>query len=108
MIDGVDRKMAVTLQLGAAVGTLPALLFFGLLLLLGRLPGAPARPFTHHHFKQALRLHLTFWLVSLLSCGLGFVLLAIPVLLLSLKAARAAEAGEWFQMPWVGGPPLLQ
>ncbi|HNC95987.1 MAG TPA: hypothetical protein PKW90_07675, partial [Myxococcota bacterium] len=67
--------------------------------------GSPARPFVQFHYSQALRLHGSFWGISLLSCGIGLLILAVPVLWMSLRAADAAGAGEWFRMPYVGGPP---
>lgn len=101
-LDPIDRQMGASVHRGAAYGTIVYLGGMLLLSLLRFLPGAPDRPFSRYHLAQATLLHLAFTLVSVATCGLGFVVLAVPVHLASLRAAEAAAKGEWHVVPVVG------
>ena len=71
--------------------------------LLGLLPGAPARPFSRYHLAQATLFHTSYFLISILTCGIGLLVLAFPVRNASRAAAEAARRGEWRRMPVTGG-----
>jgi uncharacterized membrane protein len=98
----IERDMAHAVHLATAYWTFLYLPIFFLTGLLRLLPDAPERPFYRHHVAQATRLHLAFAIVSVVTCGVGFVVLSIPVYLASLRAAEAARRGEWYLAPLVG------
>ena len=63
--------------------------------------GTPS-PFVRHHTKQAALVHGAFALVSVATCGLGFLVLAIPVWMWTWRASEEARRGEWSVAPVIG------
>jgi hypothetical protein len=97
-VPAIERDMAASMHHTLAFGSFVVLPMYWAFAALGLLPDAPKRPFLRHHLHQASLLHLMYLGVSLVTCGLGFVLLALPVYLTSMRAHDAARRGEWYRL----------
>ena len=58
--------------------------------------------FVAFHALQSLYFGLAFFVISLLTCGVGAVLLVIPYAVFELIATMKAYEGEWYELPIVG------
>ncbi len=63
-------------------------------------------PFVRFHVMQSLWFNLLFIGVSLLTCGVGFLVLAAPFLIYTWRAAGEARQGRWYALPIVGQAAL--
>lgn len=64
-------------------------------------------PFLRFHRRQALVLGLILVAFSVVTCGVGLVLGAVPYLWFGYTAWHQARTGHWYQVPWLG-PRLVR
>ena len=72
-----------------------------------------ASPFVAFHALQSFYFGLLFFVIGLVTCGVGAVVLLIPYFVYEFIALRAANEGRWYLLPLVGewawnkhpGPP---
>lgn len=60
-------------------------------------------PFIAFHALQSFYFGLVFLVVTLVTCGVGGLLLIVPYFVFELIALREANAGRWYRLPLVGG-----
>jgi hypothetical protein len=58
--------------------------------------------FAAFHALQSLYFGLAFLLITLVTCGIGGLLLAIPYFVFEGIAALRAYEGQWYELPLVG------
>ena len=59
-------------------------------------------PFVAFHALQSFYFGLLFFLISLVTCGIGAILLIIPYFIYEFIALREANDGRWYRLPIVG------
>ncbi len=62
----------------------------------------PESDFARFHWRQSVAWGGALWILSLATCGIGFVVLAPIHVWFCFKAWRAARAGFWYPLPWIG------
>lgn len=58
--------------------------------------------FVAFHALQSLYFGIAFLVISLVTCGLGAVVLVWPYLIFEAIATIRAYEGEWYELPFVG------
>jgi len=58
--------------------------------------------FVAFHALQSLYFGLAFFVLSIVTCGLGALLLVIPYAVFEAIATMKAYEGEWYELPVVG------
>lgn len=58
--------------------------------------------FIAFHALQSLYFGLAFLILSIVTCGIGAILLGIPYLVFEVIATMKAYEGEWYELPVVG------
>lgn len=58
--------------------------------------------FVAFHCLQSVLFGLLFFVVSILTCGIGAVVLVIPYVVFEIIATIKAYEGEWYELPIVG------
>lgn len=58
--------------------------------------------FIAFHALQSLYFGLAFFVLSVVTCGIGAILLGIPYLVFEVIATIKAYEGEWYELPVVG------
>ena len=59
-------------------------------------------PFVAFHALQSFYFGLLFFVISLITCGVGAILLIIPYFIYEFIALREANEGRWYRLPLVG------
>lgn len=59
-------------------------------------------PFVAFHALQSFYFGLLFFLISLVTCGVGALVLVIPYFIYEFIALREANEGRWYHLPIVG------
>lgn len=58
--------------------------------------------FVAFHSLQSMLFGLAFFSISIVTCGIGAVLLVIPYVVFEIIATLKAYEGEWYELPIVG------
>lgn len=58
--------------------------------------------FVAFHALQSLYFGLAFFVITVVTCGLGAIVLGIPYLVFEAIAAVRAYEGKWYELPVVG------
>jgi len=58
--------------------------------------------FVAFHSLQSMLFGLAFFVLSIVTCGVGAVVLVIPYVIFEIIATMKAYEGEWYELPIVG------
>ena len=58
--------------------------------------------FVAFHALQSVYFGLAFLVISLVTCGVGAIVLAIPYMVFEVIATLRAYEGQWYELPVVG------
>lgn len=92
-----DKTMGMLAHLGAALGWLISLPFLAPLVLL--LTKGKMSPFVRFHAAESLNLLITGTIVSLVTCGIGFLIVFPVTVIFNIIAAIKANEGELYRYP---------